>query len=115
DFVMECSEDGGASWQMCGVEFRPLKDYFGIEFRVDNLAAMNCRSGDEKPTPAASWWGLLKSGTQLRFRLTCAIEADTASRANATRQATAGSVYTLGNYLAAPSIEERWAAPASRH
>jgi len=116
NYVLEVSENSGGDWSTTDIEFRPLREWFGIlitDARCGNLANVNLdalNSGGSIPV-ASSWWALMNPiNPQLRFRLTCSIEADHATRYDVMQRATSGSLYTRAKYQAV-DIEEVWQAP----
>lgn len=114
DEVVEVSEDGGATWtwaptlkatfvrELCAIRLTDVQDLAKI-----NLATL---SDGTVPAFADSWWGLLSNGTDLRLRVTCRVEADHASIAEASRQSSSGSHYQRFALQRSRS-EEVWSAP----
>ncbi len=89
-FRLDVSEDGGSNWyELPQSAYRVITDgRFAILLNIDNLAATNRFSFGEQgknvtAEPGADWYSLLLGGTNLRFRLTCLVEADHAARFDA--------------------------------
>lgn len=108
DYVLEISEDGGASWSLVdpkAVNVKILADQCAVWLNHKNLATVALRSlvgagsGGGKPAVSDSWWGLIDSG-DLRLRLHCSVPADTAARAFAPRRGQSRSRYPLGQTVA---------------
>lgn len=106
-FLLEVSEDAGASWAPVPLEVATLESVFGVRFNgVPNLASTSLQSLIDGSTPAveASWWALIASG-DLRFRLTCEVAADFASRHDAPWRSSSGSVWQRGRYVPVGAVE----------
>ena len=115
-FVLEVSEDAGSTWTAVNIGYSSLSDFFGIQITgVSNLAGVNkdTINTTDKPAPAASWWGLIAT-KQLLFRLTCVIEADHATRYDATRRSTSRTRLRRGEYMALTS-QETWVQPGTTY
>lgn len=113
-YLLEVSEDGGSTWQHCPVGITTIRNGFGIRLNVPNLAAMNNASIGTEAKPAdvtLSWWGLMRT-TDLRFRVTCVVEADHAPSYTAVRQANSGSAYSRSRHMVT-EVEDYWIAPLS--
>lgn len=106
--MLEVSEDGGETWQLCPVQFKTLTDDFGISLNLDNLATVNQASltGGESPEPETSWLGLMLAG-ELLFRITCAVECDHGGRCIAPWRQSSASRYETGGIIPL-NIEEVW-------
>lgn len=119
-YRLDVSEDGGNTWhQLPASAFTVLTEgYFGIMLRDNlNLAAINRETfGEASRTKAAlpsdSWWALLDAGTNLRFRLTCLIEADFAARFDAPIDA-GSTTRTPMAQLIETGVIEVWQSPSS--
>lgn len=118
-YQLEVSEDGGSNWHVLPPEVaRPVDGFFGIELKIKNLALASSKlwgdngQGAAAVNPAESWWSLFTTSTDLRFRITCLVEADHAARFDAgiddgawTRQPRAKRIDTR--------IVEVWQSPGS--
>lgn len=118
-FRLDVSENGGTSWhQLPSSAASLLTDgYFGIMLRADNLATVNretfgASTKNKTPLAAESWWGLLATGTNLRFRITCLVELDVAARFDAPIDAGAWT-RTPAAALIEKGVTEVWQAPSS--
>ncbi|MBI1369043.1 MAG: hypothetical protein GC162_10365 [Planctomycetes bacterium] len=109
---LEVSEDAGENWLRCNADITTLRDFFGIRFNLQNLAAVNnnyLRTKVALTDVSKSWWALILSG-DLRFRITCSIIADHAYRADAKSKAGVGTVYPMTQWSSV-NMEQTWVAP----
>lgn len=117
DFILEVSEDNGANWNICPRNiFKTHRDQFAISLQPKNLARVNYASlsGDvQMCTYASSWWKLARWNQDLRFRLTCRVEADSGITYEALRRSSSASVYRRAQVLTLPT-EEVWQAGSSK-
>lgn len=119
-YRIDVSEDGGTTWYELPQSVASVLtgDYFGIRLNVKNLAAVNRHSFGEDGTgaaaePAESWWALMTQSTpDLRFRLTCLIEADSAARYDAKNDAVYFSEVDRASRIDT-GITEVWQSPSS--
>ncbi len=116
DWVLEVSENSGASWTEITTEFRTAREHFGIMLtgsEVANLSCINLQSiqANCMAPVEESWWALLLQG-KLFFRLTCSIEADHAARYDAKNSSTSSTAYSRVRYVESDIIEY-WSAPTS--
>lgn len=115
-YLLEVSEDGGSAWTVLpATAFDVLQDSFAIKIKdTHNLANVNADffvNNAAPPEVSASWWGLIKTNN-LRFRLTCLIEADHAQRFDATRQTGSGTLYTKATQVRSSAVTV-YASPSS--
>lgn len=113
--ILEVSEDAGVTWERVDkIRYSSVEDYFGIMLDIDHPGRINLemlKTGTAPDDPETTWWGLMKSG-DLRFRLTCGIEADHAPIYTAKRNEHSPTVYEFGQYEVA-QIEEVQVHPES--
>ena len=76
-YLLYVSEDAGATWHPCPVQFASLSDECGIRLPIGNLMMVNLESLREgiEADPQDSWWELIRS-RKLLFEVVAAIEAD---------------------------------------
>ena len=116
DFILEASDDGGSTWVDVTEPLAPRlhREYFGILITgVPNMLGVNFKTlkGAVNTDPATSLWALIES-KQLRFRLTCRIECDHATRYDALKDDRSGISRAQGRQIIVDAGEV-WVAPNS--
>ena len=115
-YILEVSEDGGTEWiELPAQSYKVHADRFTVQLTdIANLAMVNADTyiaNAGSPAIDASWWGLIKTNN-LRFRLTCLVEADHASRYDATPVAGSGSLYPRTSLVRSSAVTV-WSHPGS--
>lgn len=116
DWIVEVSEDGGSTWEICPVHVSPLERQFGFKLvGIRNLASVNNATLSlrlAKCKVTESWWALIQNEL-LQFRITCSIRSDHGAAAKAERQTSSASAYRRGQLEILRGVEEVWQQPGT--